>query len=290
MLRQDPVECLFQFICSSNNHISRIHGMVDKMCGWYGTPLLLGGSAPAPGQAVARGASGPGAAVQSVGIKLEDGADASVDATVTAVAAATPLARGKAAAGKSAVKTEASPSTPGGAAAKPGVKSPASSAEGWYAFPTLQQLSAATEQQLRDGGFGYRAKYITGTAAQLLAKPGGGEAWLMALRAKPCEEAVEALCELPGIGPKVAACVALFSLDKHDAIPVDTHVWQIAVSQRFSACSRCFTRSGCRSSGAKEAVHARPQPASDVAVFSQWAERQLAMQLSAACGRMHDAV
>ena len=26
MLRQDPAECLFSFICSSNNHISRIHG------------------------------------------------------------------------------------------------------------------------------------------------------------------------------------------------------------------------------------------------------------------------
>ena len=34
---------------------------------------------------------------------------------------------------------------------------------------------------------------------------------------------------LPGIGPKVAACVALFSLDKHDSIPVDTHVWQLAL-------------------------------------------------------------
>lgn len=32
-----------------------------------------------------------------------------------------------------------------------------------------------------------------------------------------------------GIGPKVAACVALFSLDKHEAIPVDTHVWQVCV-------------------------------------------------------------
>jgi len=27
----------------------------------------------------------------------------------------------------------------------------------------------------------------------------------------------------------VAACACLFSLDKHDAIPVDTHVWQLAV-------------------------------------------------------------
>lgn len=27
---------------------------------------------------------------------------------------------------------------------------------------------------------------------------------------------------------KVADCVALFSLDRKDIIPVDTHVWQIA--------------------------------------------------------------
>lgn len=35
----------------------------------------------------------------------------------------------------------------------------------------------------------------------------------------PGAEAAEALCTLPGIGPKVAACVCLFSLDKHEAIP-----------------------------------------------------------------------
>ena len=39
MLRQDPAECLFSFICSSNNHISRIHGMVERLCAAYGTPL-----------------------------------------------------------------------------------------------------------------------------------------------------------------------------------------------------------------------------------------------------------
>mmetsp|Transcript_38615 Transcript_38615/g.49952 ORF Transcript_38615/g.49952 Transcript_38615/m.49952 type:complete len:145 (-) Transcript_38615:45-479(-) len=31
-----------------------------------------------------------------------------------------------------------------------------------------------------------------------------------------------------GVGHKVADCVALFSLDRQDIIPVDTHVWQIA--------------------------------------------------------------
>lgn len=35
-LRQDPVENLFSFICSSNNNISRITGMVEKLCTMYG--------------------------------------------------------------------------------------------------------------------------------------------------------------------------------------------------------------------------------------------------------------
>lgn len=36
MLRQHPVENLFSFICSSNNHISRISSMVEKLCEHYG--------------------------------------------------------------------------------------------------------------------------------------------------------------------------------------------------------------------------------------------------------------
>ena len=40
-----------------------------------------------------------------------------------------------------------------------------------------------------------------------------------------------ALCSLYGVGPKVADCVCLMSLEKHDAIPVDTHMWQIAARE-----------------------------------------------------------
>eukprot|EP00982_Pelagococcus_subviridis_P005048 29464-Pelagococcus_subviridis.AAC.6 len=59
----------------------------------------------------------------------------------------------------------------------------------------------------------------------------------MKLRAAetPYRDARAALAELPGVGPKVAACVCLFSLDKHDAIPVDTHVWQLAVEHYVPA-------------------------------------------------------
>lgn len=39
MLRQDPTECLFSIICTSNNHISRIQGMVERLCQALGAPL-----------------------------------------------------------------------------------------------------------------------------------------------------------------------------------------------------------------------------------------------------------
>lgn len=60
----------------------------------------------------------------------------------------------------------------------------------------------------------------------------GGREWLLQLREKPFAEVIEELTQLAGVGPKVAACVALFSCDKHDSIPVDTHVWKLAC-QRY---------------------------------------------------------
>lgn len=39
VLRQDPVECLFSFICTSNNHISRITAMIERLCRAFGRRL-----------------------------------------------------------------------------------------------------------------------------------------------------------------------------------------------------------------------------------------------------------
>ena len=165
MLRQDPVECLFSFICSQNNHISRIHGMVNRLCQLYGTPLPI------------EKTEKPAKNKKGGGVKNDD-----------AESSSTML----------------------------------------YAFPTLEQLKAATEEELRDNGFGYRARYIVAAVEELNAKPEGGAAWLQNLRQVPFDVAIESLCTLPGVGPKVAACAALFSLDKHDLVPVDVHVWNLA--------------------------------------------------------------
>ncbi|XP_037525737.1 N-glycosylase/DNA lyase isoform X2 [Rhipicephalus sanguineus] len=42
VLRQEPLEALMAFICSSNNNITRISSMVEKLCTMYGTKLLDG--------------------------------------------------------------------------------------------------------------------------------------------------------------------------------------------------------------------------------------------------------
>ena len=47
------------------------------------------------------------------------------------------------------------------------------------------------------------------------------------LRDMPLAEAKAWLRELPGVGPKTAACVLLFSLGR-PALPVDTHVYRVA--------------------------------------------------------------
>ncbi len=90
--------------------------------------------------------------------------------------------------------------------------------EGGYAFPTAPALAALEEGALRGIGAGYRAPFILSSARRVAE---GFD--LEALRALPLAEARKALCTLPGVGPKVADCVALFSLGHTAAFPMD--VW-----------------------------------------------------------------
>lgn len=98
----------------------------------------------------------------------------------------------------------------------------------YYDFPEPSALAKdpeQTEQTLRELGFGYRAKYIAQTAKLMTQKP---ENFLFKLRLAGVEECTEALTAFSGVGPKVADCVSLMSLDKHSVVPIDTHMYQIA--------------------------------------------------------------
>lgn len=96
----------------------------------------------------------------------------------------------------------------------------------YFCFPSCAALASANEADLRALGLGYRAKFINKTCQYIEAQ--GGVEWLYGLRQKSHDEVVESLMQLAGVGRKVADCVALFSLDQHNAVPVDTHVWAIA--------------------------------------------------------------
>ncbi|XP_030083985.1 N-glycosylase/DNA lyase isoform X2 [Serinus canaria] len=135
VLRQDPVECLFSFICTSNNHISRITAMIERLCQAFGRHLCCLDSRP------------------------------------------------------------------------------------FHAFPPLSALTGAdAEARLRALGFGYRAKFVCGSARAIAE--GLGPEGLCQLRTAPYAEARRVLCALPGVGAKA------------EAVPVDTHVWHIA-RQRY---------------------------------------------------------
>ncbi|MBV9848262.1 MAG: hypothetical protein JO250_01105, partial [Armatimonadetes bacterium] len=96
-----------------------------------------------------------------------------------------------------------------------------------YGFPSVDALAEASVAEMMTFGLGYRARYIQAAARQVAAQ--GGADWLLGLRQVPYAEAKAALRTLPGVGEKIADCVCLFSLDKDQAIPVDTHIRRIAL-------------------------------------------------------------
>ena len=85
--------------------------------------------------------------------------------------------------------------------------------------PTPARLQAAT-------GLGYRAGAAGGHRRGNWWR--GGQAGCAACGDVPYPRRTPRWWRLRGVGPKVADCVCLFSLDHTEAVPVDTHIWQMA--------------------------------------------------------------
>lgn len=88
-----------------------------------------------------------------------------------------------------------------------------------HAFPSAEQLAAASEAELRACKMGFRAPNLLATARRVA----GGELDLSSLRTRSASEARAALVDLPGVGEKIANCVLLFAYGFQEAFPVD--VW-----------------------------------------------------------------
>lgn len=93
----------------------------------------------------------------------------------------------------------------------------------YYTFPGVEQLAAATEEELRACNLGYRARYVKRTSEQVAE----GRIDLEAVRSMEYPDARRALMECCGVGEKVADCICLFGLHELRAFPVDTHIRKI---------------------------------------------------------------
>ncbi|MEF9951548.1 MAG: DNA glycosylase [Clostridium sp.] len=97
----------------------------------------------------------------------------------------------------------------------------------YYKFPTPEQLSKASEEELRSAGCSFRSPYIYETTRDIL----DGKVDIYNLKNKTIDEALVELTSLKGIGIKVADCIMLFSMKKRDAFPVD--VWIQRIMEHF---------------------------------------------------------
>lgn len=96
-----------------------------------------------------------------------------------------------------------------------------------YSFPTAEEIVNAGVDCIADVcSLGFRCANLVSVAEQLLDR---SVEWLNSLRQASYEDAREGLTSIRGVGLKIADCVLLFSLDKDQAFPVDTHIRQVAV-------------------------------------------------------------
>ena len=102
----------------------------------------------------------------------------------------------------------------------------------YYTFPTVEELSKASIEDLRKQGLGFRDKRVYETT-QIFLKKKDFEKQLQ--EENDYEKTRNYLLELPGVGPKVADCILLFStLKKMEAFPIDVWVKRVVEELYFS--------------------------------------------------------
>src|SRR5204863_3553390 len=97
-----------------------------------------------------------------------------------------------------------------------------------HTFPLAQRIALASENELRKCKLGYRAKNLLATARLVSS----GECNLEAWSALSDVDLRKNLCQLPGVGPKIANCVMLFAYERLRAFPIDVWIERV-LRQRY---------------------------------------------------------
>ncbi|MBR4723826.1 MAG: DNA-3-methyladenine glycosylase 2 family protein [Clostridia bacterium] len=93
----------------------------------------------------------------------------------------------------------------------------------YHKFPTAETLSALSLEDLSVIKAGFRDKYILAAAKAVK----NGQIDLASLKNASFDYAKSQLLRLSGVGEKVASCILLFGLEKHEGFPVDVWVKRI---------------------------------------------------------------
>ncbi len=94
-----------------------------------------------------------------------------------------------------------------------------------YSFPTTEQIAKGNREKMRAiKEIAFRGGNIYDCSQILLQK----KDFFKNLEKMTYKEAKASLTDIKFVGPKIADCICLFSLDMPFVVPVDTHVRQIA--------------------------------------------------------------
>jgi N-glycosylase/DNA lyase len=98
-----------------------------------------------------------------------------------------------------------------------------------HSFPPPGRIAKLTEPDLRACALGYRAKNLLASARLVASGEADLEQW-----SQLSDESLRAhLCELPGVGAKVANCVMLFAYERLRAFPIDVWIERVLKQKYF---------------------------------------------------------
>src|SRR6266403_466256 len=98
-----------------------------------------------------------------------------------------------------------------------------------HTFPSAARLARSSEMELRKCALGYRAKNLLATARLVSS----GAIDLEASSALSDVDLRKKLCELPGVGAKIANCVMLFAYERLRAFPIDVWIERVLREKYF---------------------------------------------------------